>query len=139
MTAQRNVHDILQPHVLSFLQRLPGAIFQQDKAQPHTARVSQDCLRTVTILPWPARSPDFSQMKHSWDRSSQNDCSLISIISSAVFRGRGSLVVNVSDRGWYVMSSSLVPLKTRSEGERCTLNLSRSQTSSQGCGVDVKR
>ncbi|PRD20803.1 UNVERIFIED_CONTAM: Transposable element Tcb1 transposase [Trichonephila clavipes] len=68
MTAQRNVHDILQPHVLSFLQRLPGAIFQQDNAQPHTARVSQYCLRTVTILPWPARSPDFSQMKHSWDR-----------------------------------------------------------------------
>ncbi|GFX42066.1 uncharacterized protein TNCV_2134811 [Trichonephila clavipes] len=31
MTAQRYVHDILQPHVLSFLQRIPGAIFQQDK------------------------------------------------------------------------------------------------------------
>ncbi|GFX04004.1 transposable element Tcb2 transposase [Trichonephila clavipes] len=34
--------------------RFPGAIFQQDNAQPHTARVSQDCLRTVTILPWSA-------------------------------------------------------------------------------------
>ncbi|GFU50640.1 transposable element Tcb2 transposase [Trichonephila clavipes] len=48
MTAQRNVHNILQPHVLPFMQRLPGAIFQLDSTQPHTARVSQDCLRNVT-------------------------------------------------------------------------------------------
>ncbi|GFW99640.1 transposable element Tcb2 transposase [Trichonephila clavipes] len=58
MTSQRYVHDILQPHVLSLMQRLPGAIFQQGNARPHTARVSQDCLRTVTTFPWPARSPD---------------------------------------------------------------------------------
>ncbi|GFU11408.1 transposable element Tcb2 transposase [Trichonephila clavipes] len=58
MTAQRYVHDILQPHVLPLMQRLPGVIFQQDNAWPHTARVSEDCLRTVTTLPWPARSPD---------------------------------------------------------------------------------
>ncbi|GFX82681.1 transposable element Tcb2 transposase [Trichonephila clavipes] len=55
MTAQRYVHDILQPHVLPLMQRLPGAIFQHDNAWPHTARMSQDCLRTVTTLPWPAR------------------------------------------------------------------------------------
>ncbi|GFV97756.1 hypothetical protein TNCV_2313411 [Trichonephila clavipes] len=30
---------------------LPGAIFQQDSAQPHTARMSQDCLRHITTLP----------------------------------------------------------------------------------------
>ncbi|GFY13169.1 transposable element Tcb2 transposase [Trichonephila clavipes] len=57
MIAQRYVHDILlQPHVLALLQRLPGALFQQDNARPHTARVSQDCLRTVTtflVLPHP--------------------------------------------------------------------------------------
>ncbi|GFS85111.1 hypothetical protein TNCV_4222881 [Trichonephila clavipes] len=29
MTAQRYVHDILQPHVLPFIQRLPGAIFNK--------------------------------------------------------------------------------------------------------------
>ncbi|GFU01207.1 uncharacterized protein TNCV_4927931 [Trichonephila clavipes] len=27
-------HDILQPHVLPFMQRLPGAVFQQDNARP---------------------------------------------------------------------------------------------------------
>lgn len=67
MTAQRYVHEILQPHVLPLMQRLPGAIFQQDNARPHTARVSQDCLRTVTTLPWPARSPDLSPIEHIWD------------------------------------------------------------------------
>ncbi|GFW95876.1 transposable element Tcb2 transposase [Trichonephila clavipes] len=37
MTTQRYVHDVMQPHVLSLMQRLPGAIFQQDNAQPHTS------------------------------------------------------------------------------------------------------
>ncbi|GFW20304.1 RNase H domain-containing protein [Trichonephila clavipes] len=49
------------------MQWLPGVIFQQDNARPHTARVSQDCLRTVTTLPWPARSPDLSPIEHIWD------------------------------------------------------------------------
>ncbi|GFS61644.1 uncharacterized protein TNCV_4312951 [Trichonephila clavipes] len=42
------VHDILQPHVLPLMQRFPRAIFQQDNARPHKARVSQDCFHTVT-------------------------------------------------------------------------------------------
>ncbi|GFY09458.1 transposable element Tcb1 transposase [Trichonephila clavipes] len=67
MTAQRHVHDILQQHALSLLQRLPGAIFQQDNDRPHTARVSQNCFRTVTILFWPARFPDLSQIEHIRD------------------------------------------------------------------------
>ncbi|GFT33598.1 transposable element Tcb2 transposase [Trichonephila clavipes] len=68
MTAQRYVHDILQPHVLPLMERLPRAIFQQDNARPQTARVSQDCLRTVTTThPWYARSPDLSPIEHIWD------------------------------------------------------------------------
>ncbi|GFY30552.1 transposable element Tc1 transposase [Trichonephila clavipes] len=43
-----------------FLNGLPGAIFQQDNARPHTARVAQDFLRHFQTLPWPARSPDLS-------------------------------------------------------------------------------
>ncbi|GFW72040.1 uncharacterized protein TNCV_4789281 [Trichonephila clavipes] len=53
--------------------------------------------------------------------------------------GRGSLVVKVSDRGKHVMSSSPVPLKTSRVWERCTLNLSRAQTSFRWCGVVVRR
>ncbi|GFW43148.1 transposable element Tcb2 transposase [Trichonephila clavipes] len=55
MTAQRYVHDILQPHGLPLMQRLSGAIFQQDNARTHTARVPQDCFRTVSTFPWSAR------------------------------------------------------------------------------------
>ncbi|GFX23242.1 transposable element Tcb1 transposase [Trichonephila clavipes] len=46
MTAQRYVRDILQLNVLPLMQRLPGAIFQQDKARPHT----QGCHKTVSAL-----------------------------------------------------------------------------------------
>ncbi|GFU49052.1 transposable element Tcb2 transposase [Trichonephila clavipes] len=87
MTDQRYVHDILQPHMLPLIQRLPGTIFQQDNARPHTAR------------------------------------------------GCGSPVAKVSDHGRHVMSSSPVPLKTQRVGQRCTLNLSRTETSSRWCGV----
>ncbi|GFU12501.1 transposable element Tc1 transposase [Trichonephila clavipes] len=49
-----------------YLNGLPGAIFQQDNALPHTARVAQDFLRH--FLPWPARSPDLSLVEHVWDQ-----------------------------------------------------------------------
>ncbi|GFX89027.1 uncharacterized protein TNCV_2853271 [Trichonephila clavipes] len=39
----------------------------------------------------------------------------------------------------FVTSSSPVPLKTRRVGKRCTLNLSRAETSSRWCGVVVRR
>ncbi|GFV34575.1 hypothetical protein TNCV_1448811 [Trichonephila clavipes] len=52
--------------------------------------------------------------------------------------GRGSLVVKVSDRGWLVTNSSPVPLKTRRVGKRCTLNLSRAQTSCRCCDGVVR-
>ncbi|GFW99803.1 transposable element Tcb2 transposase [Trichonephila clavipes] len=65
MTAQRYVHDNLQPHVLPLMQRLPRAIFQQDNDRPQTARVAQDCLRTVTTFPWHTRSPELSPIELS--------------------------------------------------------------------------
>ncbi|GFV99357.1 hypothetical protein TNCV_1513291 [Trichonephila clavipes] len=53
--------------------------------------------------------------------------------------GRSSRVVKVSDRGWPCHEFEPVPLKTRRVGQRCTLNLSRVQTSSRWCGVVVRR
>ncbi|GFT40578.1 integrase catalytic domain-containing protein [Trichonephila clavipes] len=51
----------------------------------------------------------------------------------------GSPVVKVSDHGRHVMSLSPVTLKTRRLGQRCTLNLSRAETSSRWCGVVTRR
>ncbi|GFX39971.1 transposable element Tc1 transposase [Trichonephila clavipes] len=67
LTGQRFVDDILRPHVGPFLNGLPGAIFQQDNARPHTTRVAQDFLHHFQTLPWPARSPDLSPVEHAWD------------------------------------------------------------------------
>ncbi|GFU85525.1 transposable element Tcb2 transposase [Trichonephila clavipes] len=65
---QRYVDDILQPHIGPFLNCLPGAIFQQDNARPHTARVAQDFLRHFQTLSWPPRSPNLSSVEHVWDQ-----------------------------------------------------------------------
>ncbi|GFS65525.1 transposable element Tc3 transposase [Trichonephila clavipes] len=68
LTGQRYVDDILRPHVGPFLNGLPGTIFQQDNARPHTARVAQDFLRHFQTLPCPPRSPDLSPVKHARDQ-----------------------------------------------------------------------
>ncbi|GFX09879.1 uncharacterized protein TNCV_3565571 [Trichonephila clavipes] len=61
------------------------------------------------------------------------------LLRTISIQGCGSPVVRVSDHGRYVMSSSPVPLKTRRVRQRCTLNLSRAETSSRWCGVVVRR
>ncbi|GFT65969.1 hypothetical protein TNCV_375461 [Trichonephila clavipes] len=48
-------------------------------------------------------------------------------------------MVTVSDQGRHDMSSSLVPIKTRRVGARCTLNMSRAETPSRWCSVVVRR
>ncbi|GFW15704.1 transposable element Tcb2 transposase [Trichonephila clavipes] len=68
LTGQRYVDDILRPHVGPFLNGLPGAIFQQDNACPHTARVTQDFLCHFQTHPRPPRSPDLSPVEHVWDQ-----------------------------------------------------------------------
>ncbi|GFU51908.1 uncharacterized protein TNCV_3734141 [Trichonephila clavipes] len=56
-----------------------------------------------------------------------------------LFQGSGSPVVKISDHGRHIVSSNTVPLKTRRVGQRCTLNLSRAETSSRWCDVVVRR
>ncbi|GFW91983.1 transposable element Tcb2 transposase [Trichonephila clavipes] len=55
-------------HPGPFLNGLPGAIFQQDNARLHTARVAQEFLRHFQTLPWPPRSLDLSPVEHVWDK-----------------------------------------------------------------------
>ncbi|UYV66959.1 hypothetical protein LAZ67_4003454 [Cordylochernes scorpioides] len=67
MTAQRYVDDVLRPVTLPYLQGVPNALYQQDNARPHTARISQQALQYVQMLPWPPYSPDLSPIEHVWD------------------------------------------------------------------------
>ncbi|UYV72326.1 hypothetical protein LAZ67_9002653 [Cordylochernes scorpioides] len=51
MTAQRYVDDVLRPVTLPYLQGVPNALYQQDNARPHTARISQQALQDVQMPP----------------------------------------------------------------------------------------
>ncbi|KAJ4432412.1 hypothetical protein ANN_21031 [Periplaneta americana] len=55
--------------VLPLLQATPHAIFQKDNARLHVARIVKAFFeeRRVSLLPWPARSPDMSPIEHVWD------------------------------------------------------------------------
>ncbi|GFV58679.1 transposable element Tcb2 transposase [Trichonephila clavipes] len=64
MIVKGYVHDIFQLHVLPLMTGLSGALFQQQNAWPYIVRMSQNCLRQITTLPWPARSPDLSPNEH---------------------------------------------------------------------------
>ncbi|UYV79884.1 Transposase [Cordylochernes scorpioides] len=67
MTAQRYVDDVLRPVTLPYLQGVPNALYQQDNARLHTARISQQALQDVHMLPWPPYSPDLSPIEHVLD------------------------------------------------------------------------
>ncbi|UYV75593.1 hypothetical protein LAZ67_13000683 [Cordylochernes scorpioides] len=67
MTAQRYVDDVLRPVTLPYLQGVPNALYQQDNARPHTARISQQALQDVQMPSWPPYSPDLTPIEHVWD------------------------------------------------------------------------
>ncbi|CAH2009467.1 unnamed protein product [Acanthoscelides obtectus] len=69
MNAQHYIHEVLEPHLLPYLDTLADPTFQQDNARPHVARVTIDFSQhnDVTLLPWPPRSPDLSPIEHVWD------------------------------------------------------------------------
>ncbi|GFS76645.1 HTH_Tnp_Tc3_2 domain-containing protein [Trichonephila clavipes] len=48
LTARRYVDDILTPIVLPMLSSRPGAIYQQDNARPHTARLPNNVFKDMT-------------------------------------------------------------------------------------------
>lgn len=73
LTSQRYISEVLEPVVLSYLQGLPTAIFQQDNARPHVARIVQGFFvnHQIELLPWPARSLDLSPIENMWSMVAQ--------------------------------------------------------------------
>ncbi|GFS90424.1 transposable element Tcb1 transposase [Trichonephila clavipes] len=59
--------------VLPYLQGLATAIFQQDNARPHVARIVQRFFVNyqIELLPCPARSPDLSPIENMWSMVAQ--------------------------------------------------------------------
>ena len=69
LNSNRYIREVLKPEVLPLLHATPHAIFQQDNARPQVARIVQAFFqkRRVSLLPWPARSPDMSLNENVWD------------------------------------------------------------------------
>ncbi|GFS86366.1 transposable element Tcb1 transposase [Trichonephila clavipes] len=133
-------------HPSNIIERDRGAmglqfLFMDDNAPCHRTVAAEQLLESEDIerRDWPARSPDLNLIVHVWDflgrRLAARTLPPVTIRELRL----ALLVVKVSDRGWHIMSSSPVPLKTHPVGERCTLNLSRAEMFSRRCGVVVRR
>ncbi|GFU05632.1 transposable element Tcb1 transposase [Trichonephila clavipes] len=55
LNSQCYISEVLEPVVLPYLQGLATAIFQQDNAQPHVARIVQRFFvnHQIEMIPWP--------------------------------------------------------------------------------------
>ena len=70
VTSRRYIDESHRPHVVPYLRQMgQNAIFQDDNARTHRARIVDDFLRQngVEGLGWPPMSPDLSCIEHLWD------------------------------------------------------------------------
>ncbi|GFU53545.1 transposable element Tcb1 transposase [Trichonephila clavipes] len=68
LNSQRYISEVLEPVVLPYVQGLATAIFQQNNARRHLARIVQRffVIHQIELLPWPGCSPDLSPIVNMW-------------------------------------------------------------------------
>ena len=70
MTVHRYRDEVLQPVALPYLRGNlgPNAVFQNDNARPHRARIINEYLRNEGIerMEWPANSPHRTLVGSAW-------------------------------------------------------------------------
>ncbi|GFX89242.1 transposable element Tcb1 transposase [Trichonephila clavipes] len=73
LSSQRYISEVLVPVVIPYIQGLTIAIFQQDNARPHVARIVQRFFvnHQIKLLPWQARSLDLSPIENMWPMVAQ--------------------------------------------------------------------
>ncbi|GFU93389.1 transposable element Tcb1 transposase [Trichonephila clavipes] len=74
LNSQLYISEVLEPVVFPYIQGLATAIFQQDNARPHVARIVQRFFvvnHQIKLLSWPARSPHLSLIENMWSMFAQ--------------------------------------------------------------------
>ncbi|GFS73874.1 transposable element Tcb1 transposase [Trichonephila clavipes] len=68
LNSQCFISEVFEPVVLPYLQGLATAVFQQDNARPHVARIVQRFFvnHQIELLPWSARSPDLLKIENMY-------------------------------------------------------------------------
>ena len=69
LNAQRYRDEILAPMLIPYVNANPNAIFQQDNARPHIARLTTQYLQAnnIGVMEWPSKSPDLPPIEQVWD------------------------------------------------------------------------
>ncbi|GFX14485.1 uncharacterized protein TNCV_1616681 [Trichonephila clavipes] len=107
------------------------------RGERHLVEANLKSKRPFHALPL---TPEHRELRLQWyqARSMWN----VTDWQNVVFSDESRFVLGTDDNRvwvWRRPGSSPVPLKTRCVGQRCTLNLSRAETSSRWCGVVVRR
>ncbi|GFV23281.1 transposable element Tcb1 transposase [Trichonephila clavipes] len=73
LNSQRYISEVLEPVVLPYFQGLATALFQQDIARPHVARIVQRLFvnHQIEFLPLQAHSADLLPIENVWSMVAQ--------------------------------------------------------------------
>ncbi|GJQ69796.1 hypothetical protein Trydic_g22354 [Trypoxylus dichotomus] len=68
MDAQRYVYEVMESHILPYLQQLEDPLFKQNKVRCYITRASLNLFEEahINILPWLPRSSDLLSVERVW-------------------------------------------------------------------------